>query len=217
MLTILLITIPGLYLLFLLTRKTKWAFDARTSRTLRIFHFGILALLILLSFLAKNNIYLRGYWTTKIIIWIFLITAIILFAFGHRPRQRKTERLYYGVFFYTPLVLIPISFIPFFGSAILLTIYGFTIGDSSAINYADSKYRLQHTYRGFLAPATAPDLFIKSGLLEHKEDPLTIHYYGSDSIKINELGGNKIEIEFYNKEQSIDQENPIKVIVELDD
>lgn len=217
MLTILLIIIPGLYLLFLLTRKIKWTFDERRSKMLRIFHFGVLALLILLGFLAKNNFFLRGYWTTKIIIWVFVITAITLFAFGYRPLQRKIERFYYGFFFYAPLTLIPLSFIPFFGIAVLLTIYGFMIGDSSDIKYTDSKYRLQDTYRGFLAHASLPDLFIKSGLLEHKENQLPANYFGGyDSIKINELELNKIEIDFYHNGQFTDEESPIKVIVEVD-
>lgn len=216
MLTITLIIVIGLYLASLLSWRLNWTFGNRTTRKFRGIHFAFLILLILLAILGGNNVFLRGYWTTKVIIWIFVITAMTLFAFGHRPIQRTIERLYCGLFFYIPLILIPISFIPFLGVGVLLTIHGYTIGDRSDIKYSDNKFRLQQTYRGFLAPAGPPDLFVKRGMFEYKEKPLAVPYFGeADSIKIKELGKNRIEIEFYHNGQFTDRENPIKETVEI--
>ena len=105
---------------------------------------------------------------------------------------------------------------PFLGIGVLLTIYGFTIGDADDIKYSDSKYRLQQTYSGFLAPASLPDLFVKHGLFEYMESRLQVQYFGdSDSIEINNLGANEIEIKFYHDGQFTKRESPIKVIVEI--
>lgn len=218
MLTAILIVLAGLYLLFLLTRMTKWTLDEGETKKLRVLHFGILILLVFLVFLANNNIYLRGYWTTKVIIWVFVFTGLILFAFGYRATQRKAERVYFGLFFYSPLTLIPLAFVPFLGGAILLSIYGFTIGTADDIQYSDSQYRLQRTYKGFLAPAAPPDLFVKYALFEHREKPLPVEYLGdTDSIRIETLEDNKIEIRFYHRRQFTDSENPVRVIVKLEE
>jgi hypothetical protein len=218
MLTIILIILAGLYLLFIVTRKKKWTLDEMSTKRLRMLHFVIFILLVVLAFLANNNIYLRGYWTTKVIIWMFVLTAITLFAFGYRPSQRKAERFYLGFFFYSPLTLIPLAFVPFFGIVIPLSIYGFTIGSADDIQYSDSRYRLQSTYRGFLAPASPPDLFVKHGLFEYKEKPLPVDYFGNcDSIRIENLKENEIEIRFYHHHQFTESENPIKVVVQIGD
>lgn len=216
MLTAILTILAGLYLSFLLVRKKKWTLGERQTKKLRIFHVSLLVLLIVLAFMAANNIYLRGYWTTKVLIWMFILTAITLFIFGYRPAQRKAERVYLGIFFYSPLTLIPLAFVPFFGVAMLLSIYGFTIGRTEDTQYSDSRYRLQYTYRGFLAAAAPPDLFVKRGLFEYKEKPLPVEYFGhSDSIRIEPLTENKIEIRFFHHRQFTGKESPVRVVVKI--
>lgn len=178
---------------------------------------GLLTLLIGLAILSNYNIYLRGYWTTKIIIWIFIFTAIILFAFGHKQTQNKLERIYYGLFFYFPLACIPLCFIPFLGWGIVLGVYGKTIGEQNDIKYSDNKYRLQHTYKGFIAPAAPPDLYVKHGLFEYKEKPLEVEYLGDcDSIRINEITDREIKITFYHGEHFTDEKNPIELYIILE-
>jgi hypothetical protein len=67
-----------------------------------------------------------------------------------------------------------------------------------------------------LAPASPPDLFVKHGLFEYREKPLQVQYFGdSDSIKITNLSGREIGIDFYHNRQFTDRESPIKVVVEI--
>ena len=177
----------------------------------------LLVLLIGLVILANYNIYLRGYWTTKILIWVFILTSMILFAFEYRPTLNPITRTLYGFFFYLPIACIPLCFIPFLGWAIVLGIYGYTIGDENDIKYSDNKYRLQQTYKGFMAPASAPDLFVKNGIFEYKEKPLDVRYLGDcDSIKINDLSNKKIKIIFYHGGHFTNEKDPIEVNVDLE-
>jgi hypothetical protein len=216
MLTIILIIIIGLYIATYCTRNTPNKFGQKSTRLFRQIHFGLLVLLIILGVLANYNIYLRGYWTTKILIWFYILSAMTLFALGEKTLQKKIERIYYSMFFYFPLVAIPLLFLPYLGTGIVLGIFGHTIGDSNDIKYSDKNFRLQNTFHGFMAPPSAPDLFVKRGILEYKEEPLDMEYlYRLDSIRIENELTKEITILFYDETVFAETHGPLKVKVLL--
>jgi len=125
-----------------------------TKRTFLIFG----ALLIVAAILAQFHIFFRGYWTTKILIWLFILAASLLFAFGDRAVLAKPLRILAGVVFYFPLASVLWFFIvPFMGPVLSLTIWGHILGDKDDIFYSDNDLRLQRVFRGALG-----------GLLDHQ-------------------------------------------------
>ena len=78
---ILYVIVIGLYVSLLFARRSKLSISDSLIGKLRLVNIGLLFLFIILIILAVNNVYLRGYWTTKILIWLFLLSSMTLFAF----------------------------------------------------------------------------------------------------------------------------------------
>jgi hypothetical protein len=204
------------YILYFSGKKNLFRLDYQKMKILKVFHFGLLGILLLLGFLANQDTYVRGFYTTKILIWIFIFSAVILFVFGESSLQKRIERIYYSLYFYFPIAMIPLWFIPFLGWGINLWVVANTISFYSDIKYLDEKYRIQHIPRGFMAPASPPDLFVKTGILEYLEKPLEMHYLPDcDSIKIKEIKQSGILISFYHH-GSPSIENPFNLNVRLE-
>jgi len=206
----------GLYVSFFLARRNKLSIGDSRTRKLRLFNIGLLILLLILVLLAINNTYLRGYWTTKFLIWLFLLSTMTLYGFGHRPIMKKIEKAYYGLIFYFPLVIVPFLFNPFIGLSILFGISSYVIGDSANIQYSDSKFRIENTFSGVLAPARPPTLIVKYGPLEYKEAPLEMHYIENiDSIDIKEIDLHNIRITFFFQGKYEEYKSPFELAVKL--
>src|SRR5829696_3288004 len=168
-----------------------------TIITKRIF-LAIGTVLIVAAVLAQSHVYLRGYWTTKILIWLFILTASLLFSFGDRAALVKPLKILAGVVFYFPLASVLWFFIvPFMGPVLSITIWGHILGDKDDTFYSDRDLRLQRVFRGALGPAGPPNYFQKSGVLEFDRGTLSVNFYENpDSLKV-EKTKDSVTVLFY--------------------
>ncbi|HSC54507.1 MAG TPA: hypothetical protein VLC98_12830 [Phnomibacter sp.] len=190
-----------------LIKQVRLTFSS-TSIIKKFFLF-LLVLLIVAAILAKFDIYFRGYWTTRILIWFFILFASLLFAFGDRFILTKPWRLFTGFIFYFPLASILWFFIvPFMGPVLSITIWGHILGSKDDIFYCDNDIRLQRVFHGALGPAGPPNYFKKSGVLEFDKGLLSVNFYETpDSLKI-EKTKDTITVYFYHN-RNYDTINPV--------
>ena len=179
-----------------------------TTITKRVFLI-IGSLLIVATLLAQFHVYLRGYWTTKTLIWLLILTASVLFAFGDRAVVAKPLRIVAGFLFYFPLASVLWFFIvPFMGPGLSITIWGHILGDKDDIFYSDKDLRLQRVFRGALGPAGPPNYFRKSGILEFDKGTLSVNFYENpDSLKV-EKTKDSVTVFFYHS-GNYDTINPV--------
>lgn len=166
-------------------------------------------ILIVAVILAQFDTYLRGYWTTKFLIWLFILIASLLFAFGDRSILTKAWRIFTGIIFYFPLASVLWFFIvPFMGPVLSITIWGHILGDKDDIFYSDKDIRLQRVFHGALGPAGPPNYFKKNGILEFDEGNLSVNFYENpDSLKV-EKTKDTITVYFYHS-GNYDTINPV--------
>ena len=164
--------------------------------------------LIIASILAQFDTYLRGYWTTKFLIWLFILIASLLFAFGDRVILTKFWRVFTGFIFYFPLASILWFFIvPFMGPVLSITIWGRILGDKDDIFYNDNDIRLQRVFKGALGPAGPPNYFKKSGILEFDKGILSVNFYETpDSLKVDKTK-DTVTVYFYHNDK--DRVSPV--------
>jgi len=157
-------------------------------------HFISLILFIISIWIDKYDLSFRGHNSTSIIFNLCIFLAMIIYLFDSLKNILKKS--YFVIIVYGLFVL---SFYYFLF---------FTI-DNHNIYYNDKNYRLETTYKGIMAHATLPDLFVKKGLLEKKYS-LSGKYLikeNIDSIKVLDLK-DTIEIQFYHNEKDLRKVNP---------
>jgi len=121
-----LIFIAGLFGLVLKLRVSSNATVVLKS----FFSFQCLILCVIII-LALFDIYLRGYWTTKFLIWLFMLTASFLFAFGDRQILKDPLLIFTGIIFYFPVASMVISLvIPYMGLFLTFGVWLHIIGDT---------------------------------------------------------------------------------------
>jgi hypothetical protein len=192
--------------LFGLIKKVRLSFRATTiTKKILLFINGVL---IVVAILAQFDIYLRGYWTTKFLIWVFVLIASLLFAFGDRLVLTKPWRIFTGFIFYIPIASILWFFIvPFMGPVLSITIWGRILGDKDDIFYNDNDIRLQRVFKGALGPAGSTNYFKKSGILEFDKGILSGNFYETpDSLKVDKTKDTVI-VYFYHSDK--DSVNPV--------
>lgn len=199
-----LVFIVGLFGLLKKVRLTSTA----TSVTKKVLLY-LLSLLLIAAILAQFDTYFRGYWTTRILIWLFILSASLLFAFGNRHILTKPWRIFTGIFFYFPLSSILLFFIlPFLGPVLIITLWGHILGDKNDIFYSDRELRLQRVFHGALGPAGPPDYFKKNGIFEFDKGTLSVNFYENpDSLKVYKTK-DTITIYFYHS-GNYDTINPV--------
>ena len=165
-------------------------------------------ILLIASILAQFDTYLRGYWTTKFFIWLFILTSSLLFAFGDRVILTKPWKVFTGFIFYFPLAsILWYLIVPFMGPVLSITIWGYILGDKDDIFYNDNDIRLQRVFKGALGPAGPPNYFKKSGILEFDEGILSVNFYESpDSLKVDKTK-DSVTVYFYHSLK--DSVNPV--------
>jgi len=146
----------------------KLYLPAKTSLVIKRF-FIFLCLIVLATFiLSLFNVYFRGYWTTKILIWSFILTASLLYSFGNRQILTKPWQIFTAAIFYFPLVSLLLMVIPsFLGTIFSYALWVRLTGDPKAIYYNDNEIRIQKVCTdcdmGFQG---LPRYFKKEGLFE---------------------------------------------------
>ena len=184
---------------------------------LRKLHLLLAGLLFACWVLASWEIYLKGYWTTKVLGWCFFFSGIILYVLSQKQVSRKIERFYYGLYFCLPIAVIPICLFPIAGWMIYSTIYTHAMGTKTDIIYSDPHYRIQRVHIGNGFDATTA-LFVKKGLFEFRQEPEIISpdfIIDLDHISIQEISKDSLKIQKYFK-GSFFPNNPYEMKIKLD-
>lgn len=134
----------------------------------KIFRVWKAVAIVLLLFLCLSffDVYLRGYWTTKCLIWMFVIISAFLAVFGNQVSTSKWVRS----------IWITIAVIPAFctllylavgaGGSLLMHHVLVRIGGSNDfIFYNDETFRIERDNRGIRNPRS-PRIFKKIGPIE---------------------------------------------------
>ena len=169
----------------ILCRITKFEFSSNVTVILKKVFLFLCFVLLIVFILALFDVYFRGYWSTKVLIWIFMLTASFLYAFGNSKVLTSLWRIFTGIIFYFPLANILIYFlIPLFVPLLAFSIWLHILGDNKAIYYDDEEIRIQFPssegdYKGW------PKLFIKKGIFEFDKGEMLVNYYfDPDSLKV---------------------------------
>ncbi len=192
--------VAGLLFVFgLFARYKKVQLSIRATSIAGKIFLAVCFLLLSLFVLSLFGTYLRGYWTTKIILWLFIIVGSLLYALGNRQVLTKPFRIASAFPFYFPIVSILLLIIPsFLGTILSYALWLRLTGDPKAIYYEDDEIRIQKVCSdcdaGFKGD---PQYFQKEGLLEFDKGYLqTSNNTFSDRIKL-EKANDKITVYLY--------------------
>jgi hypothetical protein len=151
-----------------------------------IAHLFMFTLFISALILAHFEIYFRGYHShSYILLLLCLIGTISFWVMPEKEIRSKVLIFSFAIIEFLCLIAIPI----------LTGIFSGT----DDLYFDSSKYRIEATYKGFLAPAQLPDLFIKGLIFEKKflvKGPY-IQKAKITAIKISELTNDSVEVKFY--------------------
>jgi len=156
------------FIVGLFGRIKKIQLSAKASLVVKKFFIFMCFLLLTVFALSLFGIYFRGYWTTKAIIWAFVLTASLYYSFGNKQILTKPWKNIATIVFYFPIVSALFMVIPtFLGMIISYSLWLRLTGDPRAIYYNDSEIRIQKVctdcdagFQGF------PRYFKKQGLFE---------------------------------------------------
>lgn len=133
-----------LFAIGLFARYQRIQFPIKVTSALSKIFLAFSLLLMLLLILSIFGIYLRGYWTTKVILWLFITVSSLFYSMGNKRVVTKPMRIASAITFYFPTISIALFFIPSFLGTILS--YAFWIqltGDPKAIYFEDEDFRIQ--------------------------------------------------------------------------
>jgi hypothetical protein len=206
-LTILLGTIILIFLVRALACRTNFNLPRQETILLLKIHVALVGLLILTIGLSFFNIYWRGYGSTTIVLLMTTTSGLILYWFHSQQEISKSLRT---VFLVLLIFGVPIT---------ELITWDSCARREYSLFYNDNTYRLEQTFKGILAPASLPDLFIKQGLIERKYE-LRGEYINEDEIKKIEIKNydNKIlsVIFYYSADTVYGLKNPIVINVKTE-
>lgn len=198
MLVIILSLIAVIYIVFLVAKIRKWQLNDSFTQVLHKFHWANLLVLLILWALATQNIWLRGFYTTKTLICTFFLTGMLLGAIGNKTVLDHLKDNYYRLWLAVPPLLTALLFIPFLGIILVAQVYTLSIADAEDIFYQDTKYRIEATPRSPLAGPIPPTLIVKKGIFEYKYAiPIHPRYRNPIKVKIKESSPKKLIIYYY--------------------
>ena len=189
---------------FGLIKKINLPYNAAVTFIYIFYLLGVL--LFFCIALSLFGIYFRGYWTTKVIVWLFILIASVICCFVHTSVATKRLKIFTRFLFYFPLASVLMWFlIPFLGAVFALIIWGRVLGDTNDVYYSDSEIRIQKNSEGPLAP---PGLkaFKLCGMLEFDQGILNSYGY-PDSVKVSKTA-DSITIYFFKNTYGITT-NPV--------
>jgi len=149
--------------------------------------FFIVGVILLISaFLSHFDIYLKGYLTTRVFIWFFLVLAAFLFCFGDRKATSKPLKIIMGLIFFFPSTSILWYFlVPVMGPVLTMSIWGGILGNMENIYYSDKDLRIQKVYQGAMGLKGPPNYFKKGFIFEYDKGFIPGKCYDKpDSIKV---------------------------------
>ena len=144
------------------------------------------AILVLAVILAQSGIYYRGYWTTRVLIWIFICLGSLLFSFGDRKIITTFWQIATSVIYGFPVVSALTLVIPSVATFFAVFAWGQILGDPAAILYSDNEMRIEQGFQAPFSPAAPISYIKKRGILEYDNGSLPIEPYNmSHNLKIS--------------------------------
>lgn len=214
MLLIILSLIVLIYISFFVAKICKWQLKGSLTQVLNRFHWANLLVLLTLWALATQNIWLRGFYTTKALFCTFFLTGLLLGAIGNKTILGCLKDLYYNLWLAVPPLLTALLFIPFLGIILVAQVYTLSIANAEDIFYQDAKYRIEATPRFPLAGPIPPTLIVKKGMFEHKYAiPIHPRYHNPIKVKIEAPSPKKLIIYYYPEHN--EQNTPVPISVEM--
>jgi hypothetical protein len=157
-----------------------------TTRLQRVWKIWFSALLILLFF-SFFDIYIRGYWTTKIIILGFVVVSGIFYAFADRAASNGMLRKLSLCISVIPFLITLFYLILGSGNGFIAHVFITTFGGSnSAILYSDDEVRVERDNRGIRNPRS-PRYFRKYELFEIDKGSI-VCTQNPDSVDVSHHG-----------------------------
>ncbi len=133
MLIIILSLIVLIYISFLVAKICKWQLNGSLTQVLNRFHWANLLVLFILLVLAEQNIWLRGFYTTQVLVCTFFLTGLLLGAIGNKPVLDRLKADYYRLWLAVPPLLTALLFIPFLGIILVAQVYTISIANAEDI------------------------------------------------------------------------------------
>lgn len=167
------------YLIYVFFRK-KINVNKKIYIYSKILHYSCLILLSFNLILGLFDYSLRGNWTIKLLMWIFLLTSFII-QINPTNLKTKVEKLYFKMLLFAPTLLVVTWIIPMLGA---LTSYSFMLlfftSDESVI-YQDKQYVLSFE-EGFLKHDYEFEVYKNNGIFKHKIKSVLLNEMNFDKI-----------------------------------
>ena len=180
-------------------KKIKWRLPKKAANALGLVHIASLAITLIVAILySQFEIGLRGLWTTRVFIIIFLISGIFFRFLVSKEGMKNFAGWYFKAFSFLPIAVAAILCIPFLGIVLVLSLLGRLVDPATDIFYEDSKIRVQLTFIGALGPPTT-DIYEKRGIFEKhlkRKEACAIH---TDSVKVT-YGNEFTKVVLYDSE-----------------
>lgn len=203
MLAIFLIAALIPYIIRLLLIENEIKFQYKFFKWILAVHFILLVFLICAFVMSHYNLYFRGYRSHSIIYLLFCLSGIMV----------------YWCFPKSNWVIISVIFVFFESTTSTALVIEMIYDASYQVYYHSSKYRIESTFSGIMAPAKLPDL-IKTNFIFEKKYTLNGNYIAKsnlDSLKIIDLSNDTVVVVFYHKDVAkYDIQNPFMIKVKVD-
>ncbi len=159
--------------------------NRRLSYVFRLVHLFFLLLTIICFVLLTQSFSFKGFYTNRIIISIWLGTGIALYGLYRKESIGWASRIYYGFFFWTPILFLIAWFIP--RLHFIAAVFGLGLVIDGEVNRfpINDKFQLQEAFQGVLASSyPSLNLVENFGILE-KTTRAFIYRPSSEIQKIN--------------------------------
>lgn len=141
------------YLLIRWEKLVSSKLGEQSSKIIKYIHYVGLAVVVTVG--VSYGLFdhgLRGLWTTRIFMFLTLLTGCFYRFLSSPLSVNKFERLYFKVVAFVPVMLGGIFLIPLLGIVLILSLGGQLIEPAEEIYYQDSNLRIQSTFMGVLGP-----------------------------------------------------------------
>lgn len=166
------------------------------TKRLREAHVLSLLFVIAMIWMSYYGMSFRGYWTEKIIWWIFYFSGVSVFTSGNPESVKGIRKFYYSLFLLFPVILLCLLVVPVFGVALLFFVKNEWMGEPGSVRYSDRHFRIELPYTGVLG--SRPEhahLVVKKGIIEYEGRVLdSIYDPGVMTYKIEQKSPSEIEI-----------------------
>ncbi len=143
-------------------------------------HYSTVGLLLFNLILNYYGYYLRGVWTIKIVMWIFLISSFVI-QFKRPSLKLKIEKIYFKILLFSPIALVLSWIVPMFGAFVCYSFMLLFNTYEDKIIYDDSNYKLSYE-EGFLMYDYEFDVYKKTFIFEHKIQSVLLNEMNFDKI-----------------------------------